>query len=128
MTDRAQTRRLYYLKRITGVRWCILQLIDLLTHNGSPFDVRVSVQRTGPAVAGLVWSAGRQGSCLSNVYQGGRVMRLTDLFRGRQSRAQVQRKCSQGGVELPASCPGLPHLADAASTSVSARNGSHSSR
>lgn len=130
VTDRVETRRLYsYLKRITGVRWCILQRsIDLLTHNGSPFDVRVSVQRDGTGrwqVTGMVGKVARKGSCLSNVYQGGRVMRLTDLFRGRPvTSSSAEKMLSKAALRIARHLArALPHLADVGFDFGIARNG-----
>lgn len=119
VTDRVETSRLYpYLRRVTGGVWCILQRsIDLLTHDGSPFDVRVSVQRDGAGrwqVTGMVGKVARKGSHVSNVYQGGTVMRLHDLFTGRPvTSSSAERMLSKAALRIARHLArALPHLAD----------------
>lgn len=119
VTDGVETRHLYsYLKRITGGVWCILQRsIGLLTHDGCPFDVRVSVQRDGTGrwqVTGMVGKVARRGSHLSNVYQGGRVVRLDDLFTGRPvTRSSAEQMLSKAALQIVRHLArALPHLAD----------------
>lgn len=119
VTDRVEASRLYpYLRRVTGGVWCILQRsIDLLTHDGSPFDVRVSVQRDGTGrwqVTGMVGKVARQGSHVSNVYQGGRVVRVDDLFAGRRvTRSSAEQMMSKAALQIVRHLArSLPHLAD----------------
>lgn len=72
------------LRKYMGNYPYILQeTIPLATFQGSPFDIRVSVQKDGNGewgVTGMVGKAARPGHYLSNVAQGGKVYTLPDLL------------------------------------------------
>lgn len=80
-----QEEQLYpYLMKWIGQKKYILQEeIDLLKYNGSPLDIRVSVQKDGKGewqLTGMVGKVAMQGAYLSNVAQGGSVVEWKHVF------------------------------------------------
>lgn len=65
-------------------QYLIQETIPLAQYNGSPYDVRVSVQRGGDGkwqVTGMVGKVARKGSHVTNVARGGKVRRCAQLFK-----------------------------------------------
>ncbi|MEW9669819.1 YheC/YheD family protein [Ammoniphilus sp. 3BR4] len=115
-----QTGELYTkLKRLVGKHDYLLQeTIDLATHQGSPFDLRVSVQKDGRGewgVTGIVGKAARPGHFLSNVAQGGTVHKWEEFPWGTLglSFQEVEKKVKNAAMQVVQVLDqNLPHLAD----------------
>lgn len=78
-------KKLYhYLSRyIRTKKYMIQETIDLLAFRRAPFDIRVSVQKNGKGkwqMNGMVGKVALKGRYLSNVAQGGSVVKLEKLF------------------------------------------------
>ncbi|HQD17472.1 MAG TPA: YheC/YheD family protein [Bacillota bacterium] len=116
-TDLVRTDSLYrLLNKYTGRRRHLLQeAIKLLTYKGSPIDIRVAAQRDGSGkwqITGMAAKAARKGGYLTNVFQGGTVIRLDELFTEPMHRA-VTRALSNAALEIAEHLSRrLPHLAD----------------
>lgn len=115
--NRVRTDRLYkFLKKYTGRRRYLLQeAIRLITYNGSPLDIRVAVQTDGSGewqITGMAAKAARRGGYLTNVFQGGTVIRLDDLFKGSTHRV-ITKMLSDAALAIAQHLSKrLPHLAD----------------
>lgn len=74
-----------YLKRKTqGKDYLIQETIPLAHYKGKPFDIRVSVQKSGNGewqVTGMVGKVAAKGSHVTNVARGGKVRRCEELFK-----------------------------------------------
>lgn len=69
--------------RLRKRRYLVQQLLPLACYKGSPFDLRVSVQRGEDGewlVTGIVGKVARRGSFLTNVAQGGKTYPLSTLL------------------------------------------------
>lgn len=80
---REQQLYLRLKKYIKGSKYILQETINLVELDQSPFDIRVSVQKNGDAkwqVTGLVAKKARKGHYLSNVAQGGSVVRIEDAL------------------------------------------------
>jgi len=75
-----------YLKLRTWMKgrpYLIQKGIELATHNGRPYDLRVSVQKGANGlwrVTGMVGKVARKGSYVTNIARGGKVIRCETLF------------------------------------------------
>jgi hypothetical protein len=73
----------YLRKRIGARSYIIQEAIPLAEYKGRPFDIRVSVQKNGHGVwqvTGMVGKVAGKGRHVTNVAQGGRVIRCDTLF------------------------------------------------
>jgi hypothetical protein len=71
------------VRRITARRYIVQECIPLATYKGSPFDLRVSVQRSELGewqVTGIVGKVAGKKVFLTNVAQGGKVYKLVKLL------------------------------------------------
>ncbi|WP_164984957.1 YheC/YheD family protein [Ammoniphilus sp. CFH 90114] len=107
------------LKRLVGNRAYFLQeTIRLATYKGSPFDIRVSIQKDGKGkwgVTGMIGKAARPGHFLSNVAQGGTVYRLEELLQEYPDLilGEVSDKLEELALNIVHALEKkLPHLAD----------------
>ncbi|MBP1933394.1 YheC/YheD family protein [Ammoniphilus resinae] len=107
------------LKRITGnARYLLQEKIQLATFEGSPFDLRVSVQKNGTGewgVTGIVCKVAHPGHFLSNVAQGGRVVNLEKAVSAYPHLhvEKVTKKVEQAALTVTHYLDQkLPHLAD----------------
>lgn len=79
------TQLYYFLSRQIGKRRYLLQkTIPLMTYKSAPFDVRVSVQKNARGtwgITGMVGKVAPKGLYLSNIYQGGKTVKLDELLR-----------------------------------------------
>lgn len=73
-----------YLKSKTqGKDYLLQETIPLAHYQGQPFDIRVSVQKSGNGewqVTGMVGKVAAKGSHVTNVARGGKVRRCEELF------------------------------------------------
>lgn len=103
-------------KRIGNRKYILQEAIQLQTYLQAPFDIRISVQKNRFGkwqVTGMVGKAARKGAYLSNVYQGGRVVRLEQLFPQEGERNRVQGELSQAALLIVQHLDQyFPHLAD----------------
>lgn len=115
-----QENELYHkVKKTVGKNEYFLQeTIPLATFQGSPFDIRVSVQKNGEGVWGITGMMGkvaRTGHFLSNVAQGGKVMKVEELLSEypHLSKEKEVKKISDVALSMVEYLSGIiPHLAD----------------
>ncbi|HJV46414.1 MAG TPA: YheC/YheD family protein [Bacillota bacterium] len=107
------------LKPLVGAeKYLIQQTIPLATYQGSPFDIRVSVQKgmTGDwQITGMVAKVAKRGHFLSNVAQGGRVVALEQIIRSYSNLSieQVISDLSRIALAITSYLDiRLPHVAD----------------
>ncbi|MEI7026219.1 YheC/YheD family protein [Paenibacillus sp. y28] len=104
-------------RMIRGRSYIIQEAIPLATHQGRPYDLRVSVQR-GPLgswqVTGMVGKVAAAGKHVTNVAKGGKVKPCAKLFQGSGfSEKAVTREVKQASLKIAAFLgKKLPHLAD----------------
>lgn len=73
------------IKMVGGRHYLISETIPLAKYKDKPFDIRVSVQKSGDGkwqVTGMVGKVAAKGSHVTNVARGGKVKRCEDLFSG----------------------------------------------
>ncbi|OEH86546.1 hypothetical protein BHU72_13130 [Desulfuribacillus stibiiarsenatis] len=92
-----------FLVRYTKGSRCILQqTIVLQTYNKRPFDIRVSVQKNFEGkwqVTGMVAKVAGKGHYLSNVFQGGTVKRLDEIY-WNSSYLRIKNKISTVALQI----------------------------
>lgn len=99
-------------------RYILQETIPLATYQGSPFDIRVSVQKDADGewgVTGMVGKAARPGHYLSNVAQGGKVYTLTELLieHPQLKKEKIEEFISKVALAMVTYLSEqLPHLAD----------------
>lgn len=108
----------HLISRIRQRRYLIQQFLPLAKFNGSPFDIRVSVQRNESGLwqlTGMVGKVARQGAFLTNVAQGGTVIPLEILLSRQNAWDPVDLKHRIGQLSLTIAeymSVHLPGLAD----------------
>lgn len=74
----------YLKKKIKGRKYLLQEAIPLAHYKGKPFDIRVSVQKSGDGewqVTGMVGKVAAKGSHVTNVARGGKVKPCEKLFK-----------------------------------------------
>ncbi|MDF2670908.1 MAG: endospore coat-associated protein yheD [Paenibacillus sp.] len=102
---------------IKGKSYIIQEAIPLATYNGSPYDLRVSVQRGDKGewqVTGIVGKVAAKGRQVTNVAKGGKVRKCEELFQASgfsvtDTKHHIGRVALQLAHHLGRK---LPHLAD----------------
>lgn len=70
-------------KKVRKQTYMIQEAIPLATHQGRPYDLRISVQRGGSGqwqITGIVGKVAASGRHITNVAKGGKVKRCEELF------------------------------------------------
>jgi glutathione synthase/RimK-type ligase-like ATP-grasp enzyme len=84
-----------FLKEISARLYIVQEFIPLLTFEGRPFDLRVSVQRNGTGswqVTGICGKAAKMGSFVTNVATGGSIFVFEELLRQSELNAEIVKK------------------------------------
>ncbi|WP_134699029.1 YheC/YheD family protein [Ammoniphilus sp. YIM 78166] len=74
----------YLKQKLKKKSYLIQEAIPLAQYKGKPFDIRVSVQRSGDGdwqVTGMIGKVARKGSHVTNVARGGKIVRCEKLFK-----------------------------------------------
>lgn len=109
---------LFLQRRLYREDYIIQQRLPLATYEGSPFDLRVSVQRTDKGVwvmTGIAAKVAARNTFITNIAQGGTVYRLEEILKQypdlnkKQVRNEIESFCLQAARHLSSY---LPHLAD----------------
>ncbi|GGF98798.1 YheC/YheD family endospore coat-associated protein [Paenibacillus abyssi] len=110
---------LFLQRKLRKERYIVQQRLPLATYNGSPFDLRVSVQRSHDGnwqVTGIAAKVAAKDLFITNVAQGGSVYRIEDVLQQypelniAQVRSDITSFCLRTVHHLSGY---LPHLADA---------------
>lgn len=104
-------------KKVRKQSYMIQEAIPLATHHGSPYDLRISVQRGGSGqwqITGIVGKVAASGRHITNVAKGGKVKRCEELFTSSGfDSTQLIKELHQVSLAIAQYIGiSLPHMAD----------------
>lgn len=108
----------YLCKQINKQSYLVQEAIPLACYKGRPFDIRVSVQKSGKGkwqVTGMVGKVAGKGKHVTNVARGGSVKSCEKLFAGcglevKQTKQTVKDFSLKVAKELEKKIPGLADI------------------